>query len=268
MKVESEMHGDSSLESETGLHHAKRVLITGAAGEIGMALVQKFRDHGLLVIATDVKSKPPQLEVDSYVQLDLQRLVLGSQGVRDELLAEFLSWIDGQGLDVLVNNAAIQFLVPADELDMETWQTSLNVNLLAPYFLVKSFLPSLVKAKGSVVNISSVHARLTKPGFLAYSTTKAALSGMTRAMAVELGNRVRVNAVEPASIETSMLRASFEGKEELFEDLARCHPQGRIGKPEEIASLVYSVALGEFSFLHGACIDISGGISARLHDAL
>lgn len=246
----------------------KRALITGAAGEIGAALVREFQSHGVQVFGTDVERKPKWLELDQYARLDLQAIVKASTQERHELLSEISSWTKESGLDVLVNNAAVQVLAPAEELDSDSWQQSINVNLLAPFFLVQSLLPSLEEVGGSVVNVSSIHARVTKAGFMAYATTKAALSGMTRAMAVELGNRIRVNAVEPASIDTTMLRASFEGKEKSFQELGERHPLGRIGTPEEVASLVYSIAMGEFKFLHGACVDMSGGISARLHDVL
>ena len=262
-------HQLNSHDPQYSQHQGKRVLVTGAAGEIGIALVQEFRRQGLQVFATDIKPKPARLEVERYAELDLQKLVSSDvPAQRNEPLSEILAWTGESGLDVVVNNAAIQLLGPLEKLDIHSWQASLNVNLLAPFFLIKTLLADLERARGSVVNISSIHARLTKPSFVAYATTKSALSGMTRALAVELGSRIRVNAVEPASIDTSMLRASFEGKEEQFEGLAQCHPQGRVGTPEEIASLVFAISLGDFSFLHGACIDMSGGISARLHDAI
>jgi NAD(P)-dependent dehydrogenase (short-subunit alcohol dehydrogenase family) len=91
---------------------------------------------------------------------------------------------------------------------------------------------------------------------------------MTRAMAVDLGSRIRVNAIEPAAIETDMLKAGFTEQPEKFAELQACHPQGRIGKPEEVAALALSVASGELRFLHGACIGMDGGISGRLHDPI
>jgi NAD(P)-dependent dehydrogenase (short-subunit alcohol dehydrogenase family) len=121
-------------------------------------------------------------------------------------------------------------------------------------------------AKGCVINISSIHARLTKPNFVAYATSKAALSGMTRAMAVDLGGRVRVNAIEPAAISTDMLKAGFKDHPEQYAALEQCHPLGRIGTPEEVAALALSIVDGELRFLHGACVGMDGGISARLHD--
>jgi NAD(P)-dependent dehydrogenase (short-subunit alcohol dehydrogenase family) len=166
----------------------------------------------------------------------------------------------------LVNNAAVQVLGGVDSLTVADWQRTLHVNLLAPFVLTQGLLPELAAAKGSVINISSIHARLTKANFVAYATSKAALSGMTRAMAVDVGGRVRINAIEPAAIATDMLKAGFEGRPEHFAQLEDCHPQGRVGTPTEVAALAVSMASGELRFLHGACVGLDGGISGRLFD--
>jgi NAD(P)-dependent dehydrogenase (short-subunit alcohol dehydrogenase family) len=107
---------------------------------------------------------------------------------------------------------------------------------------------------------------LTKKNFVAYATSKAALSGMTKAMAVDLGGRVRVNAIEPAAIETDMLKAGFEGKSELYRQLEAYHPLGRIGRPEEVARLALAMIEGGIDFLDGACVGLDGGISGCLID--
>jgi len=177
-----------------------------------------------------------------------------------------VSELCADGLHVLVNNAAVQVLGGVEDLTISDWYRTLDINVLVPFALTKGLLAQLDSAGGCVINISSIHARLTKAGFVAYATSKAALSGMTRAMAVDLGSRVRVNAIEPAAIETPMLEAGFEGKPEQFVHLQASHPQGRIGTPEEVAALALSVASGELQFLHGACIGLDGGISGRLHD--
>jgi NAD(P)-dependent dehydrogenase (short-subunit alcohol dehydrogenase family) len=127
-------------------------------------------------------------------------------------------------------------------------------------------LPDLEKARGSVVNISSVHATLTKPGFSAYATSKAALLGMTRALAVDLGPRVRVNCVTPAATDTPMLRAGFEGNPAELSALAAMHPSGRIATPEEIARVVLFLASDAASAITGAALAADGGIGGRLHD--
>src|SRR3546814_5507046 len=103
-----------------------------------------------------------------------------------------------------------------------------------------------------VLNIRSIHARLTKPGFAAYATSKAALSGLTRAMAVELGSRVRVNAIEPAAIATPMLRAGFADNENGYRQLNDLHPSGNIGSPDELAQLARLLIASDNNFLNGA----------------
>ena len=242
-------------------------MVTGVAGGIGRAVAARFRSQGFEVLGIDKVPRPADLVIDRYVVLDLEQLVTLPE-VSQPLVDELDAWCGPTGLSVLVNNAAVQVCGTFDELDIAGWETSLRVNLLAPFLLVQNLLARLEQARGCVVNVSSIHARLTKPGFVTYATTKAALSGMTRAMAVDLGPRIRVNAVEPASVETDMLMASFAGREEDFLDLARYYPQERLASPDEVAALISSVATGEFRFLHGACIDLSGGVSGRLHDAV
>jgi NAD(P)-dependent dehydrogenase (short-subunit alcohol dehydrogenase family) len=168
-------------------------------------------------------------------------------------------------LSVLINNAAIQILASTDTLSRADWRKTLDVNLLAPFFWTQVFLPELEEASGSVINISSIHAHLTKPSFVAYATSKSALSSLTRSLAVDLGGRVRVNAIEPAAIETEMLRHGFMGDTDLYARLAACHPSGTVGKPEDVANLALVLA-GAGQFLSGAIVSLSGGIDSRLHD--
>jgi NAD(P)-dependent dehydrogenase (short-subunit alcohol dehydrogenase family) len=230
-------------------------------------MAECFGSAGWRIFGIDCVQNIDGPKTDKFVQLDLSNLV-ESPILRTELAAEVAEWTGGSGLSALVNNAAIQVFAPVEDLDEPSWRKSLDVNLLAPFFLVKVLLTQLEAGRGCVINVSSIHARLTKPGFVAYATTKAALSGLTRAMAVELGSRIRVNAIEPAAIETPMLNASFVGRSAEYAELASCHPLGRLGLPEEVASLVFALAAGDCRFLHGACIDLSGGISARLHDPI
>lgn len=240
-------------------------VITGAAGSIGAELVRAFTESGYRVIALDRTQRPASLTCWQYLQTDLQGLV-SDPGCAAEILSAVCELSGSRGLDVLINNAAIQVLGGVESLNVADWRNTLDVNLLAPFVLTQGLLSQLEKADGCVINISSIHARLTKGDFVAYATSKAALSGMTRAMAVDLGGRIRVNAIEPAAISTDMLKAGFADRMEQYAQLEGCHPQGRIGTPEEVAALAVAIAGGELRFLHGACIGMDGGISGRLHD--
>jgi NAD(P)-dependent dehydrogenase (short-subunit alcohol dehydrogenase family) len=201
----------------------------------------------------------------AYVSADLARFSQ-DEDYADKIISQFRAALKGVPLNVLINNAATQILGGVESLTRADWRTTLDVNLMAPFLLAQALLPELEKGKGCIVNIGSIHARLTKKNFVAYATSKAALAGMTRAMAVDLGPRVRINAIEPAAIETEMLKAGFVEKEELYSQLEACHPQRRIGKPKEVANLALAIAEGNMNFLHGSCISLDGGISGRLFD--
>lgn len=244
---------------------ARSVVVTGAAGGIGQALVRAFHNAGYRVVASDCVAPPPVPAGVEYVEADLARTV------HDETYAAVVfdrirERLSANGLHALVNNAAAQVLGGVVELTRDDWVRTLDVNLVAPFLWTQALLSSLEAASGCVVNISSIHARLTKRGFVAYATSKAALSGMTRAMAVDVGDRIRVNAIEPAAIETPMLAAGFVGKPELLERLHAAHPGGRIGQPDEVASLALALCDRRLGFANGACVSLDGGIGGRLHD--
>lgn len=241
------------------------VIITGAAGGIGQALVRCFAEAGYGVIATDKVEAPADLPCQHYIRADLQRTV-AEPDYASEIFADIRSCLAGQPLKALVNNAAVQILGPTDTLSRDDWRTTLDVNLLAPFFWAQALLPELEAAGGMVLNISSIHAHLTKPNFVAYATSKAALSGLTRAMAVELGQRVRVNAIEPAAIDTEMLRAGFAHDPIGLQRLHAFHPTRCIGSPADLARLALSLIHLPGIFFTGAVVGFDGAIRAALHD--
>jgi NAD(P)-dependent dehydrogenase (short-subunit alcohol dehydrogenase family) len=241
------------------------VIITGALGGIGHALCEEFHSHGFLVIATD--RRDGSVACHKFFHCDIRDLVT-NEIQRDSFVQEvreFLS-VKKVGLRGLINNAATQVLGGTDVLTFADWQETLETNLLAPFILSQAFLPDLQVTHGAIVNISSIHEKLTKPGFVAYATSKSALSGLTRAMAVDLGSKVRVNAICPAAIHTAMLEAGFAGKPDAFQALHDAHPSGRIGTPEEVAHLVHYLVDEAPAFLNGSCLGLDGGIAGRLHD--
>jgi NAD(P)-dependent dehydrogenase (short-subunit alcohol dehydrogenase family) len=237
-------------------------LITGAAGGIGRVLCAEFQSAGYRVIGTDVE-KASGLACDQFVNADLKLVC------RDEIhLKRFLRKLDlpSSGLTVLVNNAAVQILNRTDRISVQDWRDTFDVNVLAPFLLTQALLPYLEKAGGSVVNMGSVHATATKPGFVCYATSKAALVGLTRSLAVDLGGRVRINAINPAAVATPMLLHGFKGKEAELSALDGMHPLGRIAEPAEIARVVLFLASRNAAFVTGAAFDVDGGILSRLHD--
>jgi NAD(P)-dependent dehydrogenase (short-subunit alcohol dehydrogenase family) len=241
----------------------KTALITGALGGIGQALCAEFQKAGYFVIGTDKRDGP--CACDAFVNIDVRELYASSTA-REKLVADVRAILGDKGLTVLVNNAATQVLNKTDDIQIADWDATLETNLIAPFLLLQALLPDLEKAKGSCVNIASIHSVATKPGFVCYATSKAALVGMTRALAVDLGPRVRVNAINPAATATPMLLAGFEGRSKEFDELAKKHPLERIAQPWEVAKTAIFLASEDAAFISGACLHIDGGIGGRLHD--
>ena len=237
-------------------------LVTGALGGIGQALCRAFRAAGYRVIGTDARDGKP--DADAFIQFDIREFAR-----REDLRSQTLGRLRGEaggGLAVLVNNAAVQRLNPTERISVDELHETLDTNVVGPFLLVQGLLPELERVRGSVINIGSVHATATKPGFVSYATSKAALVGLTRSLAVDLGPRVRVNAINPGATATPMLMAGFEGKEEEFRRLEAMHPVGRIAQPDEIAAVAVFLASVGASFMTGAVLAVDGGIGGRLHD--
>lgn len=244
----------------------RHILVTGSAGAIGRAISKKYKAAGWVVCGLDQAASEAKTE-DYFIKTDLNQFAVDEQ-YKKGVISEILSWLDGHTLDVLVNNAAYQYVtlnhpMPANEL-----MKSYNINVIAPYLLITELLNTLTEKTASVVNIGSIHSRLTKPGFVSYAITKAALAALTRGLALDYEDRIRINCIEPASVETPMLLDGFKNFPEKKLALESHHPQKRISTPEEIAELVSLISSDGVRFLHGSCIDISGGVGCRLHDPI
>lgn len=240
------------------------VLITGAAGGIGRALCDEFKKNGYRVIASDLVDCP-RLTCDRFIRADLKLLCRDQKSLRD-FVGEVEVDVQDTGLSGLVNNAAVQILNGTSAVSIQDWRDTLDVNVLAPFLLTQALLPYLEKARGAVVNIGSVHAVATKPEFVCYATSKAALVGLTRALAVDLGRRVRVNVINPAAVATPMLLDGFRGKKDQLTALGSMHPIGRIAEPEEVARTAVFLVSSNASFITGTAFHVDGGILSRLHD--
>jgi NAD(P)-dependent dehydrogenase (short-subunit alcohol dehydrogenase family) len=174
-------------------------------------------------------------------------------------------------LDALVNNAAIQINKPILTTSTAEWDEVMASNMRSAYLTAKHGFDLLRAARGSIVNVSSVHALATSAGIAAYAASKGGLLALTRAMAIEFGpDGVRVNAVLPGAVDTPMLRESLgrlEGRdlEAKLQALGGRTPLGRVGRPAEIAEAILFLADGErSSFITGQALTVDGGAMAQL----
>ncbi|KIL53463.1 hypothetical protein KP77_04390 [Jeotgalibacillus alimentarius] len=171
-------------------------------------------------------------------------------------------------LDVLINNAGMMQEATIEEMSLEDWQRTLNLNLTAPFLLIRAALPYLRKTRGSIVNTGSAEGISANPNHAAYCATKAGLHGLTRSVAVDHGHEgIRCNAVAPGWIDTDLNIEIIEKSvdaENFRRDIERIHPVGRTGSPEEVAALVAFLAAAEAGFITGQVYTVDGGRMTKL----
>jgi NAD(P)-dependent dehydrogenase (short-subunit alcohol dehydrogenase family) len=244
----------------------KVAVITGCNGGIGRATCDFFVEKGWKVIGLDIKNIDYELDNFEFIQCDISKIEEIAR-VRD-LVKEKENQVDA-----LVNNAAVQICKPFTEMSLEDWDKVMDVNLKAPYFLVQQLYPFLKATKGAVVNVSSVHAIATSANISIYALSKGGLTTLTRALAIECAKDVvRVNAILPGAVDTSMLRDGLRRghfKGDTDDDLVRAiglkHLIGRVGEPQEIAQAIYYLAdSSQSSFITGQSIVIDGGATIKL----
>jgi meso-butanediol dehydrogenase/(S,S)-butanediol dehydrogenase/diacetyl reductase len=153
-------------------------------------------------------------------------------------------------------------------MSLEDWRRNLDVNLTAPFLLIRSALPQLRQHRGTIVNVGSIEGLGSNPGHAAYCAAKAGLHALTRAVAVDHGHEgIRCNAVAPGWIDTELnvqFIESLGDPDEFRREIGRIHPVGRTGTPQEVAALVAFLAAEESSFITGQVYTVDGGRMAKL----
>jgi 3alpha(or 20beta)-hydroxysteroid dehydrogenase len=246
-----------------GRLEGKVALITGAAQGMGAATARRFVQEGARVVLSDVDDAlgeaeaKPHGERARYQHLDVTDVTEWEAAV-EQTLSAF-----GQ-LDVLVNNAGIGIVGGIDTLPLEDHYRILDVNLNGVYLGMRTCVEALSASEGaSIVNISSIDGMAGVTRLTSYVASKFAVRGMTRSAALELGRRgIRVNSVHPGFIETPLLTEGLRDSAEAREMVATLmdrQPIPRLGRPEEVASLVLFLASDESSYCTGSEFVIDGG---------
>ena len=230
----------------------KVLLLTGASRGIGHATVKRFSDAGWRIITCSRDAVPPECKRDPnwthHITADLERFVAEAQRV-----------FDG-ALHALVNNAGVSPKAPTRERlgvlngEIEDWHRVFQLNFFVPLVLARAFAAALAQGKGAIVNITSIAGHHVHPfAGSAYSTSKAALSALTREMAADFARLgVRVNAVAPGEIETAMLSP------ETTVLLPRI-PLHRLGVPSDVAGTIFFLCSEDAAYVTGTEISVNGG---------
>jgi NAD(P)-dependent dehydrogenase (short-subunit alcohol dehydrogenase family) len=236
----------------------RRALVTGAASGIGLATARLLRARGAHVALLDRSARLGDVVDELGVAArcvdvsDPERVAEAVSGLTREL--------EG-ACDLLVNCAGVYRVAPLGELTPDAWDDVVRINLAGPLHVARAVVKELEGAPGAIVNVSSIAAvrALASEPAAHYRASKAGLESLTRQMAVEWGPLVRVNAVSPGPIDTSMLRLMDDaqlGRAYLHERV----PLGRLGQPEEVARAIAFLLSDEASYITGIAVPVDGGI--------
>jgi 3-oxoacyl-[acyl-carrier protein] reductase len=236
-------------------------VVTGAARGIGFATAERLSSEGATVVLADIDETTLVVAAGAFeAQGKSAYAVKCDVSCRREVEEMVGQTEDKYGrVDILINNAGIGGrAAPIEEVTDEDWENMMAINLKSAFLCCQAVIPGMkTRRYGRVVNVASIAGKEGNANMIPYSTAKAGMIGLTKALAKEVaGHGVYVNAISPAVIDTPILEQLTR---EQVERLLRQIPLGRPGRVEEVAALICWLASDEATFTTGQCVDISGG---------
>ncbi len=251
----------------------KNVLVTGGTSGIGQAIAVRFAEHGANVAINYLRMPDEAADTREKVQACVNQvrqtgvrdvLVQGDVSREEDAVAMFGDAIEKLGgIDVLVNNAGIQISRPSHDLSADDFDKVIGVNVRGAFLCAREAIRHFLDQDkgGSIINISSVHQRIPKPGYLGYSVSKGGMQNLTTTLALEYaGHGIRVNAVGPGATVTPINRAWIDdpAKREMVE----AHiPMVRAGTSDEMAGVVCFLASDDGAYITGQTLFVDGGLT-------
>ena len=234
----------------------KNALVTGGSSGIGKAIAETLNSQGADVYVLDLNdSKSNTLKGISTIKTDI---------TNSNKLKEVFNKLPDK-INILINNAGIGLVGNIEQTNEKDFDNLYNVNIKGVYNCVKTFLPKMKSNGGAIINMASIVSHVAVNNRFAYTMTKGAVHAMTYAIAKDyIQYGIRCNSVSPARVHTPLvdeyLGKNYPGKEdEMFKNLSKTQPIGRMGKPEEVANLVLYLCSDEASFITGSDFPIDGG---------
>jgi NAD(P)-dependent dehydrogenase (short-subunit alcohol dehydrogenase family) len=245
----------------------QHIVVTGGSQGIGAAIVEKALAEGARVSFVDVEEELGRQHLASLGAGNRTFFARGDIRIADEIAAFHGGAVAKLGpVTGLVNNAGRSSNADPVTMTEAQWDNFMAVDLKGAWLCARVVLPGMIAArKGSIVNIASIHADCTFPGYFPYAAAKSGLVGLTRSLALEVGqHQIRVNALSPGWTETALVAEYFARNDpKMRQEVLDTHPMGRIARPVEIANCAIFLLSNEASFVTGTNWRVDGGLGAR-----
>lgn len=248
----------------------RTVVITGSGSGIGRACALEFAREGANLVIADIDLNAARETVKMIENLNGSALACKTDVSEPGSVMQLVELAVKKygSIYSLVNNAAIQVNKTIEHTTWEEWNRQLSINLGGVFLCSKYFLPYLREAKGNIVNMSSVNGFFVEPVCAGYCATKAAIIGLTKAMAIDHGlDGIRVNCICPGYIDSGLAEEYFRAQPDPVQARSAAgnlHALNRIGKPEEVGRLAVFLASADASFITGSSMVVDGGFSSGL----
>jgi NAD(P)-dependent dehydrogenase (short-subunit alcohol dehydrogenase family) len=246
----------------------KVAIITGAKSGIGLATARRLADEGARVVVADIEQGTPEVE-QLFLSAEDVRFVRTDVSISHQVASLFEGTLAAYGrVDVLVNNAGIELAKKLTDTSEEEWNRLMNVNLKGVFLCSRSAIPIMQgQGRGVIVNVASELGLVGGSDIAAYCASKGGVVQLTKAMAVDhAGVGIRVNCVCPGPVATPLLEATIQAAsdpEQERRSIVSKTLMRRIGRPEEIASVILFLASDESSYMTGSIVAVDGGVTAH-----
>ena len=233
------------------------IIITGATGGIGNAIIEKFYEHGANILASGTNKEKLQKLKNKFQNIKILDFDISQKEKVEKFINDATDHLGG--LDCLVNNAGITQDNLAIRMSLTEWENVINLNLTSTFLMSKFAIKKMLKNKqGKIINISSVVGHTGNLGQANYTASKAGMIAMTKTLAIEYGKKnININCISPGFIKTAM---TDKIDEKIKENIISKIPSGRLGLPEDIANAVLFLASSESNYINGETLHVNGGM--------
>ena len=236
----------------------KNIIVTGASGGIGNAIIKRLNEAGANILASGTRIEKLEELKDNFKKIKILKFDISQSDKIEEFIENATSELGGS-LDGIVNNAGITQDNLAIRMSLDEWQKVININLTSTFLMSKFAIKKMLKNKsGKIVNITSVVGHTGNLGQANYTASKAGIVAMSKSLAIEYAKKnININCISPGFIQTAMTdKIDDKFKEVIISKI----PSARLGKPDDIANAVLFLSSDQSSYINGETIHVNGGM--------